>query len=431
MFYRLQSREGWGGMAGQGRHRPDERGISCTTKGRIMKKKLRIVIPLFLLLLGTIFAYNTLNHRQDDTSLRFSGNIEVTESQMSFRIPGRLEERLVEEGDSVAARQTLARLEKTDQTIALAQATANLAYTEAVLAELEAGSRKEDIDRAEAKVMQARHSLTELRNGTRIQEIRSARADLDSAMAAEQSVVVRLKQAKIDLDRYVNLYKEESVSKNVLETYQIVHETSENQVKEARARIRAANQNLELLQAGPRIEQIDRAEAALQQAEAEYALIKVGPRMETIEQARAKVQVAVETVKQARQQLNYAELSAPMDGVVLSTAAEAGEYLNPASPVLTLGRMDKPWLRAYIHESDLGRIKLGQQVSVTTDSFADKKYAGLVSYISSQAEFTPKTVQTFEERVKLMYRIKVLLDNPDHELKPGMPADGVIDLGAQ
>jgi HlyD family secretion protein len=259
----------------------------------------------------------------------------------------------------------------------------------------------------------------------------SAKADLDSARAAEQSAIVRLKQAKIDLDRYVNLFKEESVSKNVLETYQILHETSENQVKEAQARTRAASQKLELLQAGPRIEQINRAEAALQQAEAEYALIKAGPRTETIEQARAKVQVAEQTVKQAGQQLHYTELFAPMDGVVLSTAAEAGEYLNPASPVLTLGRMDKPWLRAYIHESDLGRIKLGQEVSVTTDAFADKRYAGRVSYISSQAEFTPKTVQTFEERVKLMYRIKVLLDNPDHELKPGMPADGIIDLGAQ
>jgi HlyD family secretion protein len=396
-----------------------------------MKKRLRIVIPILLLLLGAIFAYNTLNHRNDGTSLRFSGNIEVTESQMSFRIPGRLEERLVEEGDTVVARQTLARLDKTDQTIALAQATANLAYAEAVLDELEAGSRKEDIDRAEAKVMQARHSLTELRNGTRIQEIRSARADLDSARAAEQSAIVRLKQAKTDLDRYVNLFKEESVSKNALETYQLLDETSANQVLEARARTRAAHQRLELLQAGPRIEQIDRAEAALQQAEAEYALIKAGPRTETIEQARAKVQVAAETAKQARQQLNYTELSAPMDGVVLSTVAEAGEYLNPASPVLTLGQMDKPWLRAYIHESALGRMKLGQEVSVTTDAFADKKYAGRVSYISSQAEFTPKTVQTFDERVKLMYRIKVLLDNPEKELKPGMPADGIIDLGAQ
>jgi HlyD family secretion protein len=117
-----------------------------------------------------------------------------------------------------------------------------------------------------------------------------------------------------------------------------------------------------------------------------------------------------------------------MNAVVLSISAEAGEYLNPATPVLTLGHVAKPWLRAYINETDLGRIKLGQQVEVTTDTFPDKTYPGRVSYISSQAEFTPKTVQTFEERVKLMFRIKVLLDNPDNELKPGMPADGFIEF---
>ncbi|MGB3225761.1 MAG: efflux RND transporter periplasmic adaptor subunit, partial [Desulforhopalus sp.] len=171
--------------------------------------------------------------------------------------------------------------------------------------------------------------------------------------------------------------------------------------------------------------------AALQQAEAEYALIIAGPRKESSVQGRAKHQIAAETLNQARQQLIYTELFAPMDAVVLSTAAEEGEFLNPASPVLTLGRIDKPWLRAYIHETDLGRIKLGRRVEVTTDTYPGKVYLGRVSYISSQAEFTPKTVQTFEERVKLMYRIKVLLDNPDNELKPGMPADGRIDFSDQ
>ena len=121
---------------------------------------------------------------------------------MSFRIPGRLQERLVEEGDSVDAGQIFARLDKSDQTIALAQAEANLAYAEAVLAELIAGSRKEEIDRAEAKVMQARQNLRELQNGSRTQEIESAKADLNSAAAAEQSAIVQLKQAKIDKDRY-------------------------------------------------------------------------------------------------------------------------------------------------------------------------------------------------------------------------------------
>lgn len=396
-----------------------------------MKKRLRIILPLLLAVIIGIIVFNVFNHRNDDTLLRFSGNIEVTEAQMSFRIPGRLEERLVEEGDSVGVGNPIARLEKSDQTIALAQAEANLNYTEAVLAELLAGSRKEDIDRAEAKVNQAHYGLTELQNGSRIQEVESAKADRDSAIAAQQSAIVQLKQAQIDLNRYISLYKEESVSKNSLETYQTLFDTVENQVKEARARTKAANQRLELLEAGPRIEQIQRAEASLEQAKAEYALIKAGPRKESIDQARAKFRVAGETVNQAKQQLQYTELSAPMDAVVLSTAAEAGEYLNPASPVLTLGRLDKPWLRAYIHETDLGRIKLGQQVNVTTDAFPDKTYSGRVSYISSQAEFTPKAVQTFEERVKLMYRIKVMLDNPDNELKPGMPADGLIEFSDQ
>ncbi|MGB3221715.1 MAG: efflux RND transporter periplasmic adaptor subunit [Desulforhopalus sp.] len=396
-----------------------------------MKQRLRILLPILLAVIVGIVIFKFINHSDDDTLLRFSGNIEVTEAQMSFRIPGRLEKRQVEEGDTVKADQLLASLEKSDQKISFDQAKANLAYAEAVLRELEAGSRKEDIDRAEAKVMQAKHTLAELRNGTRIQEIESARADLDSAMAAEQSAIVQLKQARTDYSRYTSLYKEKSISKNVLETYQNLLTTAENEAKEADARTRAARQRLELLKAGPRREKIQRAEAALQQAEAEYALIKAGPRKESIDQARAKHQIAAETLNQARQQLIYTELFAPMDAVVLSTAAEEGEFLNPASPVVTLGRIDKPWLRAYIHETDLGRIKLGRQVEVTTDTYPGKVYLGRVSYISSQAEFTPKTVQTFEERVKLMYRIKVLLDNSDNELKPGMPADGRIDFSDQ
>lgn len=396
-----------------------------------MKKRLRIIIPLLLAVIAGIALFNYLNNREDASALRFSGNIEVTEAQMSFRIAGRLAERPVEEGDTVKSGQVLARLDKSDQTIALAQAEANLAYAEAVLAELLAGSRTEDLDRAAARVSQARESLTELRNGSRSEEVEQGKAEQASARAAEQSAIVQFNQAKIDFDRYSSLYKDGSVSKTVFETFQTGLQTAENRVKEAKGRTKATTEQLSLLKAGPRIEQIDRTAAALKQAEAEYALIKAGPRRESIDQARAKALAATESVNQARRQLSYTELCAPMDGVVLSTAAEVGEYLNPASPVVTLGRIDQPWLRAYIHEKDLGRIQLDQEVRVTTDSFAGKNYPGRVSYIGSQAEFTPKTVQTFEERVKLMYRIKVTVANPDHELKPGMPADGRIDLSGR
>ena len=393
-----------------------------------MKKRLRVVIPALIVIVAGFSIFTFFKNREDAKVLRFSGNIEVTEAQMSFRIGGRLAERLVGEGDAVHTGQILARLDKSDQSIGVAQAEANLAYAEAVLAELVAGSRSEDIDRSAARVVQARESLSELQHGSRSEEIERARADLAGAKAAEQSAIVQLNQAKTDFDRYTNLYKDGSVSKTVLETYQTGLKTAENRVKEAEGRTRASSEQFALVKAGPRQEQIDRTAAALQQAEAEYALVKTGSRKETLDQARAKVRVAAEGLKQAQQQLSYTELLAPMDGIILSTAAEAGEYLNPSSPVVTIGSLDQPWLRAYIHEKDLGRIKLQQEVAVHTDSYPEKSYPGRVGYIAGQAEFTPKTVQTFEERVKLMYRIKVYLTNPEHELKPGMPADGRIDL---
>lgn len=393
-----------------------------------MKKRILIIAVLLLIGIAGFFAFRHFTGLEDASGLRFSGNIEVTEAQMSFRISGRMQQRLVEEGDTVTAGQPLARLDKTDQQIGVSRAEANLAHARAVLAELEAGSRSEDIDRAEARVLQARYSLNELENGSRVEDIEAAQAELDQAVAAEKSAVVQLNRARSEYDRYTDLYKTDSVSKDIFEDFKARYDTAINQVTEAQGRTRSATQKLSLLKAGPRVEQIRQAEAALKQAEAEYALVKAGPRKEVIEQARARLQAEAAGLEQARQQLVYTELLSPMNGVVLSVAAEPGEYLNPASPVLTLGRLDRPWLRAYINEKDLGRIKLDQMVEVSTDSFPGKTYQGRVSFISALAEFTPKTVQTFEERVKLMYRIKVSLDNDDNELKPGMPADGLIGL---
>jgi len=105
-----------------------------------------------------------------------------------------------------------------------------------------------------------------------------------------------------------------------------------------------------------------------------------------------------------------------------------GEIVAPGTSVLTVGDIDRPWLRAYINERDLGRIKLGSAAAVTTDSFPGKTYAGHISYIASQAEFTPKQIQTQEERVKLVYRIKIELENSRHELKSNMPADAEIQV---
>jgi HlyD family secretion protein len=118
-----------------------------------------------------------------------------------------------------------------------------------------------------------------------------------------------------------------------------------------------------------------------------------------------------------------------VSGVITVRQAELGEYVAAGTPVVTIADIDHLWVRAYVSETDMGRVRWGQAVTVRTDTYPGKTYVGTVSFISPEAEFTPKTVQTNKERVALVYRIKVDVDNPRHELKPGMPADITIERG--
>jgi HlyD family secretion protein len=395
-----------------------------------MKKKGFVLIPLVLILAAVLAWRLFVTPKSDANTLRVSGNIEVTDARLSFKIAGRLETCFVEEGDSIPRGGLLAQMENQDQKIGLRLAQANLAKATSVLAERKAGSRPQEIVLANAKVLWARQTVLELTRGSRSQEIETARSDLNTALAEAKSAQSQLIQAKEDDDRFSTLYKGNSASQRDFELYRTRHEVAQNQLAQATSRVNTARQALSLRKEGPRAEQIERAKAGLAQAEAESALVKLGPRKEKLDQARALVDEAEQRVNQAKQQLSYTKLFAPMGGVILTRSAEPGEYLNPSAPVVTLGDLDRPWLRAFINEKDLGRIHLKDKVTVTIDSFPDKNYKGILSFISSQAEFTPKSVQTFEERVKLMFRIKIDLANPDGELKPGMPADALISLPA-
>lgn len=391
-----------------------------------MKRQLSIIVPLILLIAAGIALYSHFNPKKKSEALIFSGNIEATETRLSFRIAGVVAERFVDEGDTVKKGQTIATMDREDQKIAVAKAQASLANAEALLAELEAGSRSEEVQSAHARVLQATYHLSDLQKGSRAQEIESARADLDSALSASKTATVQLNQAKVDFRRYETLYRKNGVSQREYEQYKTGYETAQNRVQECDARVKAARQALSLRIEGTRGEEVKRAVAALRQAEAEYELVRTGPRKERIEQARAQVEVAKQTLNQAKQQLIYTELKSPVDGIVLSKSAEPGEYLNPSSPVVSIGDVSHPWVRAYVNELDLGALSLNSRVVVTTDAFPERKFEGTLSFISSEAEFTPKAVQTFEERVKLMYRIRIDLENPDLLLKPGMPADAML-----
>jgi HlyD family secretion protein len=176
------------------------------------------------------------------------------------------------------------------------------------------------------------------------------------------------------------------------------------------------------------IEARDQTSAALKKASAaierDRSLQQVAERQVNL--AEANIHNAEESLKLAKIVLGYTTLVAPFDGVITVRQAELGEIMVPGTPVVTLADLDHVWLRAYINETDIGKIRLDQSAVVTTDTYPGKRYQGRVSFISSAAEFTPKSVETHAERVTLVYRIKIDIENPTHELVPGMPADATL-----
>ena len=392
-----------------------------------MKKPFKILIPILVIII-ILVCLKLFKNQTNKDMLTLSGNIEVTDSELSFKISGRLLERLVDEGEEVDEHQLIAKLESIDQEILVSQAKANVAFREAVLAELKAGSRPEEISRAKSNMEQAKYALEELEKGSRSQEIADAEAELERTVASSKTALIQLEQAKVDFKRYEELLKNNATTEQEFEIYRTRYNTALSTYDEAEARVRSVREKLALVKEGPRTEKIKQARAVLDKAKAEYDLVKAGPRKEQIDQAEANLTLSKESLNQSMQQFDYTNLYAPFKGVVLSKSAEPGEYLNPGSPVVIIGMLDQVWLKAYINETNLGKINLNQEVDVTTDAYPDKVFKGHISFISSEAEFTPKSVQTFEERVKLMYRIKIVLDNKSRDLKPGMPADALIKI---
>ena len=257
-----------------------------------------------------------------------------------------------------------------------------------VLAKLEDEDLRQRLDLARATLMSAQARLSKLLAGSRPEEIREAEAILQ--------------QAQFDLENKQTQYER---MKALFEKHVIPKEILDN------------------AETGYKI-----AKASLQKAMENYQLVKEGPRKEDIEDARAQVDQARASVKLNETQLSYSTLYSPISGVVLVKSGEIGEVVNPGTSILTLADIENVWLKAYIPETELSRVKWGQEVIVTTDLRPQKIYKGKISFISSQAEFTPKQIQTEKERVTLVYRIKIDIPNPDRELKPGMPADGRILL---
>ncbi len=382
-----------------------------------MIAKLRTLAIVILLAAGGGAAYYYFNVQQSasDGRIRISGNIEATEAQVAFKIPGRVQRRFFDEGQWVKQDEPVATLDTADLQCNVDLRRAEVQTAEAALAELLAGSRIEEKEAAKAALEKAGHALADLEAGSRPQEIAEAEAAV-AAAAAEMS------RAQADLRRATVLFQRKTISAEEYDAARAMADVATEKHQQTVERMK-------LVREGPRQQQIEQARSALAQAKAQYDLVMAGPRKEDIDQARARLEQAKAALKLAETQLGYATVYAPLSGIVLSKNIEPGEYVAPGTAVVTVGDLVNVWLRGYIEEPDLDRVRVDQKAMVTTDS--GKSFVGRISFIAQEAEFTPKNVQTQKERVKLVYRIKIDIKNDPEklELKPGMPADAVIETG--
>ncbi len=239
---------------------------------------------------------------------------------------------------------------------------------------------------SESEIKNAKAVLDELEEGSRVEQIEAARA---SSKAAES----RKKNAQDEYDRYLPLYQEKAISASTFDS------------KSTALKVAVEDYN----NAAQRLEE----------------LVK-GPREQQIRAARARLDQAQWNLKRIQLDIEHSRIETPVSGVVLIKANEIGEVILPGATVATVAAIDEVWLKGYVGEDRLGQVKLGQRAEITTDTYPNKIYPGIVTFISSRAEFTPKNVQTKEERVKQVYRVKITIKNPDQELKIGMPAEGYI-----
>ncbi len=384
---------------------------------------------ILLLVIGVIaFLLTGVSGNMTPESLTLSGNFELDEVILSFRVPGLISQRLVSEGDRVASGALIAKLDPEEYRIAVEKANALLNADIAALKELENGARPEEKAQAQAQFEMAQATLQQMESGLRPQERKTAQASLSQAKAMVEKARSSHAEAENDAVRSARLYAENAVSEKDYIAVRTREETARAAYNEAKARYESAVQGLSMANEGVRTEEIARARAAAKAAEASLQLVLAGPRAERIARETAKKESSEASLKQAEIALSYTSLTAPISGTIIAKAAEAGEFVKQGQPVVTIGNLEQIYLRAYVSETRFGLVKIGQPVKIKVDSFPHETFAGKIIFINQEAEFTPKTVQTNEERVKLVYRLKISVENPEQKLKPGMPADAVLEL---
>lgn len=330
-----------------------------------MRTKPLIATGAVLVLAAVGYFWWSAQHANDADELVLYGNVDLRQVELAFNNSERIGAVLVQEGEQVRKGQILARLETARLEPQLAQVEAQAAAQRQVVQRLRNGSRPEEIAQARANVQAARAEVVNAR--LQHERLKSA-AEISAGRAVRQQDVDNAKAA----------------------------------LQVAEAKLTVNQTALELLIAGPRKEEIAEAEARQRASEAEAALL--------------------------RQQLSDSQLIAPVDAVVRTRVMEPGEMASPQKTVFSLAITDPKWVRVYVSEPDLGKVRPGMAATVAVDSFPDRRFQGWAGFISPVAEFTPKSVQTEELRTSLVYEVRVFVKDPGDDLRLGMPATAYLPI---
>jgi HlyD family secretion protein len=383
-------------------------------------KKRSILIGFLALLLGVGGLVYWGQRKESLSELYYSGTIEATEANLAFQVSGRVRDVFFDEGQVVEKKQLLAVLEQEEFIARRDQAQSDLMRSREGLKQLETLlelNRKilpEEVERVEASVRALQSQLAELEAGYRIQEVEQARYAYEQARFA-------LKEARKDKARFDRLFERKIIAERDKDATDLRYDAALKEYERAR-------QAYELFKEGYRKESIETARSKLAEGraalkQARENLRKIDATASEVQAAKAQVLSAQAGLELARIQLQYSELRSPFKGIIVSRNVEPGEVVAPGQEVISLADLSKVDLKVFVAETEIGKVKPGQAVEVKIDTFPGKIYSGKVSFISPEGEFTPKVIQTHKERVKLVYLVKIMIPNPNLELKPGMPAD--------
>jgi multidrug resistance efflux pump len=377
-----------------------------------MRRKILIAVVSVVVAAGALAYWRSFGGRE--TALTLPGTVETQEVRLGSKAGGRVAEVLVREGDLVRPDQLLVRLEEPELEAQRQQAEGSLRSAEAELEKAKNGARPEEKVAAREAAAAAEAHLRRLRKGPRDEEVRQAEADLDAADAD-------LKLARQKYDRTGRLVSVAGVSAEDQETAAALLARLQAQARSARAR-------LDMLHAGTRPEEIDEADAELKRARAQLDLLLAGTRSEDVAAAEARVVEARGKLKEAERRVAEAEVRAPEAAVVEVLAVRPGDLVAPNQALLRVLRADDLWVRVYVPETQLGRVRLGQEVEVRVDAYPGRRFAGAVMQIAAVSEFTPRNVQSADERSHQVFGVKVRVADPQGVFKSGMAAEVVVPL---